>query len=61
MARFAAKELPIKVTTWAQVDDITTLEKGPNWVLHGKTDWQNPRKPDVGWWVDWVVRDESAK
>lgn len=56
LARLAEGSLPFPAAAQAAVRDITRLERGPGWTLHGKTGWRNAPRPDLGWWVGWVDR-----
>ena len=52
-ARLAEGSLPFPAAAQAAVRDITRLERGPGWTLHGKTGWWNAPGPGLGWWVGW--------
>lgn len=53
---------PARFTKDAQnsVRDITLLERGNGWELHGKTGWENAPSKGVGWWVGWVTKDDCV-
>lgn len=53
----AAKRLPFSERAQEEVIDITELEKGDGWSLHGKTGWATDNVDiPVGWFVGWVNR-----
>lgn len=54
LARLAQGQLPMAPGAQQAVRDITLLERGTHWVLHGKTGWENAPGSGVGWWVGWV-------
>lgn len=54
LARLAQGKLPYPANVQAAVRDITKLEEGNDWVLHGKTGWASKEQPDIGWFVGWV-------
>lgn len=56
LAALAQNKLPYTTKIQEQVREITRLENGDNWALHGKTGWTNTPDPDIGWWVGWVVK-----
>jgi beta-lactamase class D len=58
LAHLAGGSLPLPADAQQDVHDITLLERGENWELHGKTGWQNAPGPGVGWWVGWVRQDQ---
>jgi beta-lactamase class D len=57
LARLAQGTLPFPEEFQRSIREITQLEKGPNWTLHGKTGWENGPDPGVGWWVGWVQKE----
>ena len=57
LARLVKGELPkISAEHHAAVQEITVLEQGDGYVLHGKTGWVFDTDPQLGWWVGWVER-----
>ena len=54
--RLARGSLPFPAAAQRAVREITVVERGPGWVLHAKTGWQNGPGAGVGWWVGWVER-----
>ena len=44
----------------ADVRDMLVVERGPGYVLRGKTGWVFTTTPEVGWWVGSVERDGAA-
>lgn len=52
----AQEKLPFRVDVQQAVKEITLLEQGENWQLHGKTGWADSYKPSVGWFVGWVEK-----
>lgn len=50
LTKLAKRELPYSKEIQDEVIDITTLDRGKNWELHGKTGWSKP----VGWFIGWV-------
>ena len=54
--RLARGSLPFPAAAQSAVREITVVERGPGWVLHAKTGWQNGPGAGVGWWVGWVER-----
>jgi len=51
-------DLPFSQTVINAVKDITTLERGEGYVLHGKTGWIFAE--DLGWFVGWVEKGDNA-
>ncbi|MGL6113423.1 MAG: class D beta-lactamase [Cetobacterium sp.] len=50
--------LPYPIEIQREVQNITILEKGSDWILHGKTGWAtNNIKIPVGWFVGWVEKN----
>jgi beta-lactamase class D len=56
LERLALGTLPFPAEAQRAVREITVVERGPGWVLHAKTGWQNGPGAGVGWWVGWVER-----
>lgn len=56
LARLARGQLPFPAGDQAQVREITLLESGDGWSLHGKTGLTGSFDPDIGWWVGWVEK-----
>jgi beta-lactamase class D len=56
LARLVGGKLPVDAAAVRVVSDITTLERTPEYTLHGKTGWGTATKPGIGWWVGWVER-----
>ncbi|MBC2852117.1 class D beta-lactamase [Cetobacterium sp. 8H] len=43
-----------------QVQDITILENGTGWILHGKTGWATSNiEIPIGWFVGWIEKDNK--
>lgn len=57
LARLAQGTLPFPEECQKSVREITQLDRGSGWTLHGKTGWENAPNPGLGWWVGWVQRD----
>jgi beta-lactamase class D len=57
LARLAQGQLPCQPAHIEAVNEITLLETGPDYALHGKTGWGVAVTPAIGWWVGWVERD----
>lgn len=58
LARLARDELPFPKDIQAKVREIIQLEQNDGWILYGKTGWANANKPDIGWWVGWVIKGD---
>lgn len=54
--RLSRGGLPFPEDLQQSVRSIIELERGDDWVLYGKTGWQNAPNAGVGWWVGWVRR-----
>jgi beta-lactamase class D len=57
LARLARGALPLPAAVQQSVREIVLLDRGPNWILYGKTGWENAPDPGVGWWVGWVEKE----
>lgn len=57
LAKLALSKLPVSEEVQDNVREIVLLEQGENWVLYGKTGWENVPEPGTGWWVGWVQKD----
>jgi beta-lactamase class D len=57
LAKLAQGSLPFPQENQRSVREITLLERGLNWELHGKTGWENAPGKGVGWWVGWVQKN----
>ncbi|MEX3008600.1 class D beta-lactamase [Hoeflea sp. TYP-13] len=59
IAQLAKGELNASQQNQRTVRDILFLENGPNGSLYAKGGWSIAAKPQVGWWVGWIERDEA--
>ncbi|WP_287110013.1 class D beta-lactamase [Methylobacillus sp.] len=57
LARLAQGILPFPAALQASVREIVQVDQGKDWVLYGKTGWENAPNPGVGWWVGWVHKN----
>lgn len=58
LAKLGKSELPYSKDIQKQIQDITVLEEGTGWILHGKTGWATSNiKVPVGWFVGWIEKD----
>lgn len=57
LARLAQGTLPFPQENQSRVREITLLDRGTSWELHGKTGWENAPGKGVGWWVGWVQKN----
>ena len=53
-------DLPFSQKTIEAVKDITILERGEDYVLHGKSGWTTDTDPSTGWFVGWIERGNEA-
>lgn len=60
LAKLAQGVLPLAKEVQYSVSNITLIEKGAGWELHGKTGWENAPGKGVGWWVGWVTKDNRV-
>jgi beta-lactamase class D len=58
--RIVIGSLPIKAEAVRAVKEITLLEKNDTYELHGKTGWSIATKPQIGWWVGWIERQNKV-
>ena len=56
LSTLAQNKLPYSDDIQQQVRDITLLDHGDDWALHGKSGLTDTPDPDLGWWVGWVVK-----
>lgn len=56
LRKLADGALPFPLQHQKSVGEITQLESGLGWSLHGKTGWENAPNRGIGWWVGWVQR-----
>ncbi|MBI1919597.1 MAG: class D beta-lactamase [Geobacter sp.] len=58
LARLAQGKLPIDPKAIAAVKEITLQEQTKDYRLHAKTGWLMSAKPQIGWYVGWIVRGD---
>ena len=58
LRRLAEGTLPFPAEAQRAVREITVVERGPGFVMHAKTGWQNGPGAGVGWWVGWVEKGD---
>lgn len=59
LAELAQSNLPFDKSVQTAVQQITLLETGSNWQLHGKTGWADTYQPNIGWFVGWVQKENK--
>lgn len=52
-------DLGVSADCLEAIQDITLLEKTPEYELHGKTGWNSNRPPGIGWFVGWVKKGDA--
>ncbi len=58
--RLARGKLPFSARAIDMVQQISVLERTPNYVLHGKTGWGGrATTPGVGWWTGYLERGDK--
>lgn len=60
LRRLYLDDLPFSKKTIEAVKDITIVERGETYVLHGKTGWTTDTEPSTGWFVGWIERGDEA-
>lgn len=58
LQRLYFNELPFAPAHQELLKNLMILDRGPGWVLRGKTGWAVAPDPDIGWFVGWL---ESPK
>jgi beta-lactamase class D len=58
LAKLAQGTLPFPPPVQESVRDIVRIEQRGDWVLYGKTGWENAPDQGVGWWVGWVQKGD---
>lgn len=58
LAKLGKSELPYSKEIQKQIQDITVLDSGKGWTLHGKTGWATSNiEVPIGWFVGWVEKE----
>jgi len=58
LSKLASKSLPYPREVQDTVCEITLLDSGDKWELHGKTGWLTANSdPSIGWFVGWIEED----
>lgn len=60
LKRLYLDDLPFSQKTIDAVKDITIVERGEDYILHGKTGWTTDTDPPTGWFVGWVENGAEA-
>lgn len=60
LRRLYLDDLPFSQENIDAVKDITIVERGEGYVLHGKTGWTTDTDPSTGWFVGWIERGDDA-
>lgn len=60
LKRLYLGDLPFSQRNMDAVKDITVVERGEGYVLHGKTGWTTATDPGTGWFVGWVEGGQGA-
>lgn len=59
LGKLARDQLPLPINIQKSVKDIIEIENTKQYVLYGKTGWQNAPGQGVGWWVGFVSKQED--
>ncbi|MCP4318211.1 MAG: class D beta-lactamase [Hyphomicrobiales bacterium] len=59
VTRLAEGRLAVSPRNQATVRDMLLMESGDQGKLFGKSGWSLAAKPQIGWWVGWVERDDG--
>ena len=58
LSKLGKSELPYSKEIQKQIQDITVLDSGKGWTLHGKTGWATSNiEVPIGWFVGWVEKE----
>jgi beta-lactamase class D len=60
LGRLARRELPLSAEIQRHVAEIVETDRGDEWVLYAKTGWAVTPTPDLGWWVGWIVKNDTV-
>ena len=60
LVRLFRNDLPFALRTMALVRQIMVQEKTPLYTLRAKTGWSDAVKPEIGWYVGYVEREEGV-
>jgi len=60
LQRLRRDALPFDVAHQHLVKDLLVIERGPGFVLYGKTGWTFDAEPQLGWFVGWVETTDGA-
>lgn len=60
MVKFYENDLPFSERTFNIVKDIFVKEKTDDYTLRGKTGWAIRFKPQTGWFVGYLEREENV-
>ncbi|MEQ8509075.1 MAG: class D beta-lactamase [Rhodospirillaceae bacterium] len=60
LRRLYLEDLPFSRKSIKAVKDISIVERGEGYVLHGKTGWTTDTVPSIGWFVGWIERGDEA-
>ncbi len=60
LSLLAQKKLPYNIKHQEEISEITILEKGKDYILHGKTGWAtNNIEIPIGWFVGWLETSDN--
>lgn len=60
LGRLVNGDLSFNSSSLRAVKEITPREETRDYTLRGKTGWLFDAKPQIGWWVGWVERDNKV-
>ena len=60
LRRLRRDALPFEVAHQRLVKDLILIERGPGFVLYGKTGWTFDAEPQLGWFIGWVDTADGA-
>lgn len=60
LARVARGKIPVAGEVLNELRQLTLIEKTASYELHSKTGWLIATKPQLGWWVGWIERENAV-
>ena len=59
LGKLVQGQLPVASSIVDLLRDIIEMDRGTDWILYGKTGWENAPEPGIGWYTGWIEKADT--